>query len=172
MYRKGASRVTGLVARGVYGLPPHDVWAGQHCPGAPTTPEKTWFQTPLVQESSLLFLTRNCCCDPLITILPSNSESAINPPLAKDGPEQKSKRVVNPLTCTRRIGAACDTAQNSATPPQPSAEFATKLIVRFDSERQKLSRAMQLFAPKHWLETLMAPLMTTSPGETPRPATL
>src|SRR5450759_264045 len=46
-YRYGASRVTGLVARVVYWLP-----HGKHCAGAPTTPENTWFQTPLVHVST------------------------------------------------------------------------------------------------------------------------
>src|SRR5450631_2757451 len=46
-YRYGASRVTGLVARVVN-------WSlhGKHWAGAPTTPENTWFQTPLVQVST------------------------------------------------------------------------------------------------------------------------
>src|SRR5665213_4055802 len=46
-YRYGASRVTGLVARVVYWLA-----HGKHCAGAPTTPENTWFQTPLVHVST------------------------------------------------------------------------------------------------------------------------
>jgi hypothetical protein len=44
------------------------------------------------------------------------------------------------------------------------------LIVRFDTDRQKLSSAPQPLA-EHWLRELTAPLMTTSPGEAPRPAT-
>ena len=43
---------------------------------------------------------------------------------------------------TRRIGAACETAQKSAEDRQP--ERPVTLIVRFESERQKLSSAMQL----------------------------
>ena len=61
---------------------------GNDWEGAPTTPEKTWFQTALVQPSSLLFLTSHCCCEPLTTVLASNSESAMKPPLAYDGPVQ------------------------------------------------------------------------------------
>jgi len=49
-YRYGASRVTGLAARVVYG-PPHDACPGKHSAGAPTTPENTWFQTPLDQAA-------------------------------------------------------------------------------------------------------------------------
>src|SRR5581483_4778751 len=165
----GASRVTGLVASVVYG-PPHDDAAGKHWAGAPTTPENTWFQTPLVQPSSRLFLTIHCCCEPLSTVLPSNSESAMKPPLAKDGGVQKSIRVVNPLMWTRRIGAACDTAQNS--PVEQPAFGVVTLIVRFDNDRQKFTSAVQLLGPKHWLRTSMEPLMTTSFGERPRPATL
>jgi hypothetical protein len=42
----------------------------------------------LVQPSRLLFLTIHCCCEPLITVLPANSESAMKPPLANPGPVQ------------------------------------------------------------------------------------
>src|SRR5579884_2842736 len=66
--RNGSSRVTGLVGRVVYG------GLGNDCAGAPTSPENTWSQTPLVQPSRLLFLTRNCCCEPLITVPPENAE--------------------------------------------------------------------------------------------------
>src|SRR5437660_8177978 len=167
-YRYGASRVIGLLASVVYG-PPHDAWLGKHWAGAPTTPENTWFQTPLLQPSRLLFLTIHCCCEPLTMVLPSNSESAMKPPLAKDGGVQKSIRVVNPLMWTRRIGAACDTAQNS--PVEQPAFGVVTLMVRFDNERQKFTSAMQLLGPRHWLRTSMDPLMTTSFGERPRPAT-
>jgi len=43
---------------------------------------------------------------------------------------------------TRRIGAACDTAQNSPA-WQPKLELVT-FMVRFDRERQKLVSATQL----------------------------
>src|SRR3954447_13005718 len=79
LYRNGASRVTGLVASVVYG-PPHGDAAGKHCAGAPTTPEKTWFQTPLLQPSSTLLRVTHCCCEPLITVPPSKRESAMKPP--------------------------------------------------------------------------------------------
>src|SRR5205807_2995112 len=84
VYRYGASRVTGLVASVVYG-PPHDDAAGKHWAGAPTTPENTWFQTPLLQPVIWLFLTINCCCEPLVILLPVIFESAMKPPLAYDG---------------------------------------------------------------------------------------
>ncbi len=81
--------------------------------------------------------------------------------------------IVPPLMSTRRIGAACDTAQNSVLAWQPGSP--ARLIVRFDSDRQKLSSAMQLVVPgalgKHWLYTSTEPLMTTSPGDAPSPAT-
>jgi len=81
--------------------------------------------------------------------------------------------MVPPFTLTRRIGAACDTAQNSVFVWQPDPPAI--LIVRFDSDRQKLSSAMQFVVPgalgKHWLYTSTEPLMTTSPGDGPSPAT-
>src|SRR2546423_6308307 len=76
--RYGASRDTGFVASVVYG------GLGNDCGGAPVTPAKTWFQTPFVHESTSLFRTRNCCCDPFKTTLSLNFESAAKPPLAND----------------------------------------------------------------------------------------
>ena len=40
--------------------------------GAPTSPENTWFHTPLLQPSRLLFRTRNCCCEPFTMLAPAN----------------------------------------------------------------------------------------------------
>src|SRR6266436_5367351 len=75
-YRNGASRVTGLAANVV------NVGLGKLCAGTlPVSPQKTWFQTALLQPSAWLLRARNCCCDPLTTVLPVNSESAMNPPL-------------------------------------------------------------------------------------------
>ena len=51
------------------------------CAGAPGSPLKTWFQTPLLHPSRSLFLVTHCCWEPLITDPPVNSESAMNPPL-------------------------------------------------------------------------------------------
>ena len=47
-YRYGFSRLTGVLASVVYG-PPQLGCAGKHWAGAPVTPEKTWFHTPLLQ---------------------------------------------------------------------------------------------------------------------------
>ena len=77
--RIGASLVTGLVDSVVYG-PPQDACAGKQSGGAPTVPENTWFKTPFDQLVSVLFRTIHCCCEPLTTV-PSNWESAMNPPL-------------------------------------------------------------------------------------------
>ena len=49
----------------------------------------------------------------------------------------------------RRIGAACETAQKLPEERQPSRPMT--LIVRFDSARQKLLRAMQLSGVRHRL---------------------
>jgi hypothetical protein len=54
-----------------------------------------------------------------------------------------------PVTFTRRIGAACETAQKSPEERHPASPVT--LIVRFDTERQKLSSAMQLFGARHRL---------------------
>jgi hypothetical protein len=44
-------------------------------------------------------------------------------------------------------------------------------IVRFETDRQKLSSAMQLSAVRQRLNTFTAPLIVTSVGDFPRPAT-
>src|SRR5215468_7105357 len=136
-YRNGRSRVTGLVASVVYGGGLNGV-APNDCGGAPITPENTWFHTPLDQPPMLLSRTRNCCCEPLMT--KPVRESAMNPPLENCGPAVQKSRSDRrpPVMLTRRIGAACDTAQNSAAERQPVSPVT--LIVRFDSERQKLTR--------------------------------
>ena len=54
------------------------------------------------------------------------------------------------MTSTRRIGAACETAQNSPEDTDSSDRPIT-LIVRFDTERQKLTSAMQFVAVKQRL---------------------
>src|SRR3954454_23431868 len=76
--RNGFSRERGVVSRVVYG------GSGYDCAGAPCTPAKTWFQTPLLHPPTALLRTRYCCWEPLTTV-PVNSESAMKPPLAKDG---------------------------------------------------------------------------------------
>ncbi len=144
---------------------------GKFCGGAFTTPAKTWFQTPFVQPSRLLLRTRYCCCEPLMTVLPVNSESEMNPPLEKFGFEQKSNSVVRPSMCTRRTGDACEVAQNSAAARQPVLPAVLTWIERFESERQKLTSAVQSFGPKHWLNESTVPSTFTSSGDAPRPAT-
>ena len=148
-YRYGRSLETGLVSRVVYG------GVGKLCGGAPTVPAKTWFQTPFDQPLRLELRTMNCCWLPLM-VLPETAESEMNPPEANCGPaEQKSISDRPPLICTRRIGAACETAQNSLPVWQPV--WPITLIVRFDIERQKFTSAVQsVGAPggvgKHWLQ--------------------
>ena len=79
---------------------------------------------------------------------------------------------MKPLTSTRRTGEAWDVAQNSAVCEHGAfAGGVGKLMVRLDRDRQKFTSAVQL-PPLHWLNESTAPLMTTSPGEAPRPATL
>src|SRR5215472_16175434 len=89
--RKGSSLVTGLAASVVYGGGPPaccarlpKLWGGT----LPVSPMNTWFQTALVQPSRLVFLTMNCCWEPLRTVLLENTESAMKPPLEKLGEEQ------------------------------------------------------------------------------------
>src|SRR3954471_9892238 len=83
--RYGRSRLCGVVGSVVYGA----VGSGNDCGGAPSSPAKTWFQTPLLQPSSALLRTKNCCCEPLITVPPEKAESAMKPPLAYCGPAEQ-----------------------------------------------------------------------------------
>ena len=52
-----------------------------------------------------------------------------------------------PVTLTRRIDAACETAQKFAEARQPSCPAALTLIDRLDSDRQKFTSARQLLVP-------------------------
>ncbi len=75
---------------------------------------------------------------------------------------------------TRRIDTAWETAQKFALALQPSVSSDLSIFrVRFDSVRQNVSSAMQfvLFSPRQRLYTSMLPLMVTSPGFAPSPAT-
>src|SRR6266542_702115 len=77
--RYGFSRLTGVVASVVYG------GCGKaESSGAPVTPEKTWFHTPLDQPASSLLRVSHCCCEPLM--VNGSLESAMKPPLANCGP--------------------------------------------------------------------------------------
>ena len=77
--RYGFSRLTGVVARVVYGGL-GNVSSG----GAPVTPAKTWFQTAFDQLATSLLRVSHCCCEPLITV--GSFASAMKPPLANCGP--------------------------------------------------------------------------------------
>jgi hypothetical protein len=77
--RYGFSRLTGVAASVVYGG-----FGKVASLGAPTTPEKTWFHTPLDQLLTVLLRVSHCCCEPLMTS--GMSESAMKPPLAYCGP--------------------------------------------------------------------------------------
>ena len=79
--------------------------------GALTQPTKTMFQTALLQPDHLLLRDSHCCCE-AGTTLPSTTESARKPPLAQPAFHfaSKSNRCSSPLTCSRRSGAAWETA--------------------------------------------------------------
>src|SRR5262249_4451377 len=65
---------------------------------------------------------------------------------------------------------ACEAAQTSAAALQSCLPFVFTSIVRFDSERQKLTSAVHPFG-SHWLYESTVPSSVTSPGERPSPAT-
>ena len=67
------------------------------------------------------------------------------------------------MMCTRRIGAACETAHSVVPPPGTMARFST--------ERQKFCVAL-VWSPRFQpLSTVTPPLSCTSPGFWPRPCT-
>jgi hypothetical protein len=72
------------------------------------------------------------------------------------------------------MDAACETAQKFAEARQPSCPRALMFSDRLDSVRQKLTRAWQLLvppSPRQRLYTSILPLIVTSAGDAPRPAT-
>src|SRR6185369_7268183 len=145
--RKGFSRITGADGSVVYG------GSGKLCAGAFFVPTNTMFQFAPFQLPSSLFRVSHCCWLPDRTS-PSTFESARNPPL--DQPPSSSTR--SPRMCTRRIGAACDTAHRS----NPPAGFTD----RFSTTRQKLSVALPFLQRA---SALTPPLITTSSGDWPSP---
>ncbi len=128
---------------------------GKSPAGAFRAPTKTMFQLAPDQPPHSVLREIHCCWVPGSTF-PSILESAMNPPLAQ--PPSSSRR--SPRTCIRRYGAACDTAQRSA----PEAGVTE----RFSAERQKFWVALP------WNQSASActaPLIVTSSGERPSPAT-
>src|SRR5882757_2693095 len=113
------------------------------------------FQFRPVQEPIWSLRDSHCCCEPDCTC-PVTRESARKPP--EDQPPSSSFRL--PLTCTRRSGSACDTAQVSVPPGG--------LMVSPSASRQKFSVALP---PCQSASTCTWPLMVTCPGVKPRPAT-
>ena len=79
-----------------------------------------------------------------------------------------------PEMLRRRIDEAWETAQKFAEARQPSCPRALMLSDRFESVRQKFTSAWQSLVPppaKQRLYTSILPLIVTSVGEAPRPAT-
>src|SRR5271163_2543826 len=115
------------------------------------------FQTPLLQSDHLLLRDNHCCCEAGMT-LPSTTESARKPPLAQPAFHfaSKSNSCNSPLTCSRRRGAAWETAIRVTF-------FVDEgVTAKFSSVRQKLQVALALGI--HWALTLTPPLMFTSSG--------
>src|SRR5579884_3020439 len=122
------------------------------------------FHTALLQPDHLLLRDSHCCCE-AGTTLPSTTESARKPPLAQPAPPflSKANRCSSPLTCSRRSGAAWDTAIR-VTPL-----VAEGVTAKFSSVRQKLHVALAFGI--HSAVTLTPPLICTSSGFRPSPAT-
>src|SRR5437899_4911256 len=89
------------------------------------------FHEPPFQLPHSVLRENHCCWDPEFTC-PSIRESAMNPPLDQP-PSHKFKA---PLTCTRRIAVACETAQ-ILVPPS-----TVGVTLRFSTQRQKLQVAL------------------------------
>jgi hypothetical protein len=132
--------------------------------GAFSQPTKTMFQTALPQLPHVLLRDSHCCCD-AGTILPSTTESARNPPLAQPAFhfESNANRCNSPLTCSRRSGAACETAM------RVMFLLSSGVTAKFSSVRQKLHVAFAFGI--QLAGTLTPPLICTSSGFCPRPAT-
>src|SRR5262245_26174258 len=122
------------------------------------------FHTALLHSDHLLLRESHCCCE-AGTTLPSITESARKPPLAQPAFDflSKANRWSSPLTCSRRSGAAWDTAIR-VTPL-----VADGVIAKFSRVRQKLHVALAFGI--HSAGTFTPPLMWTLSGFRPSPAT-
>ena len=76
--------------------------------GAPSTPENTMFHTPPSQRPTSELRVYHCCCEP-VWIVPVTREFARYPPEAYSPIWPNTVR--SPRMSTRRMGAACETAQ-------------------------------------------------------------
>src|SRR5262245_18870075 len=132
--------------------------------GVLTQPTKTMFHTALLQPDLLLLRESHCCCE-AGTTLPSMTESARKPPLAQPALYflSKANRCSSPLTCSRRSGAAWETAI-LVTPLVDDG-----VTEKFSSDRQKLHVALALGI--QFAGTFTPPLTCTSSGLRPSPAT-
>src|SRR6516225_3002473 len=122
------------------------------------------FHTALVHPDHLLLRESHCCCE-AGTTLPSMTESARKPPLAQPAFHRLSKanRCSSPLTCSRRSGAAWETAI------LVMFLVADGVTAKFSSVRQKLHVALAFGIQS--AGTFTPPLMCTSSGPCPSPAT-
>src|SRR5882757_11002615 len=100
------------------------------------------FQLEPVQLPNVSLRDSHCCCEPDCTC-PSTTLSARNPPLDHWLPGGLGHRDMSPLTCTRRIGPACATAQRS----RPSGGT----MLRFSAARQKFCVPLP---SSHWASTV------------------
>src|SRR6476660_8604684 len=122
------------------------------------------FHTALLHPDHLLLRESHCCCD-AGTTLPSMTESARKPPLAQPAFRflSKANRCSSPLTCSRRSGAAWETAI------LVTFFVDDGVTAKFSSDRQKLHVA--LASGFQSAGTFTPPLMFTSSGLRPSPAT-
>src|SRR5690606_36940790 len=146
----GFSRMTPVVSRVVTAGSGYDVGGGF------SVPEHAMFhsvpaQPPVSVESRVY----HCCCGQARTS-PSVTESATYPPDAHPYRDECSMRL--PRTCTRRIGAAWETAHRMSPPEGVTARFST--------ERQKFCVALP---SNHSASAQTPPVMFTSSGRVPRP---
>ena len=136
--RYGALGGDPVVANVVYGSGPRDAEAGGR---APMVPANTWFQTPLLHPFRALLRTRNCCWEPLMTFrreLRVGDEPAAGVLRAGGAVVHQRGQAVD-----RRPAAS----GRPARPPRTrcwsgSHSPPATLMVRLDSDRQKLVSAM------------------------------
>src|SRR5262249_37124191 len=125
---------------------------------------KSMYEGALYRRDILLLRESQCCWE-AGTTLPSTTESARNPPLAQPAFIflSKANRCSSPLTCSRLSGAAWETAI------LVMLFVADGVTAKFSNDRQKLHVALAFGI--HWAGTFTPPLMLTSSGLRPSPAT-
>ena len=109
--------------------------------------------------------------DPVVVALATATPLAVTAMMLTTVAKRFQFFIVSPKYLTGALAQEIPTVlRESSLQGDLQSNRSTMLRVRFDTDLQKLLSPVH--APKHWLNDTIAPLMTTSFGLSPRPATL